>query len=59
MYVLGLMKHCDNNTYFTFDGQRYSKVKGILMDSPLLPVVVSLFMEDLHCTSVTLHMAKI
>ena len=43
-----LLKFCLNTTYFTFQRKISEQVKGAAMGSPLSPIVVNLFMEDLE-----------
>jgi hypothetical protein len=44
--VLGLFRHVLTTSYFTFNGQFYGQTDGVVMDSPLSPVIANFFMED-------------
>ena len=44
--VLALFKHVLTSTYFCFDGKFYEQTYGVVMGSPLSPVIANFFMED-------------
>jgi hypothetical protein len=43
--VKALFKHALTSTYFCFEGQFYEQIKGVVMGSPLSPVIANFFME--------------
>ena len=40
-----LLEFCLKNTYFSFQDLFYEQVEGVAMDSPVSPIVASLYME--------------
>ena len=39
-----LVELCLRSTYFSFQGQIYEQTKGVVMGSPLSPIVANIFM---------------
>ena len=46
--IIFLLEFCLKNTYFSFQGQVFEQVEGVAMGSPVSPIVVNLYMEDLE-----------
>jgi hypothetical protein len=44
--VLGLFCHVLTTSYFTFNGQFYGQTDGMVMGSPVSPVIANFYMED-------------
>jgi hypothetical protein len=44
--VLGLFRRVLTTSYFTFNGQFYGQTDGVVMGSPLSPVIADFYMED-------------
>ena len=40
-----LLEFCLKNMYFSFQGQFYEQVKGVVMGSPVSPIVANLYVE--------------
>ena len=47
-----LLEFCLKNTYFKFNGEFYEQKEGAAMGSPISPIVVNLFMEDLEIKAI-------
>ena len=43
--IVLLLEFCLKNTYFSFQGQFYEQVEGMVMGSPESPIVANLYME--------------
>ena len=44
-HIIKLLEFCLRNTYFVFQGQYYEQVEGAALESPLSPIVDTIFME--------------
>jgi hypothetical protein len=44
--ILALFRHVLTSTYFSFGGQFYEQTDGVVMGSPLSPVICNVFMDD-------------
>ena len=45
--IILLLKFCLKNTYFSFQDQSFEQVEGVVMGSPVSPIVANLYMECL------------
>ena len=43
--ILELLGFCLHNTYFSFQNKFYEQIEGVLMGSPVSPIVANLYME--------------
>ena len=43
--IVPLLEFCLKNTYFSFQGQFYKQVEGVVVGSPVRPIVANLYME--------------
>ena len=44
--ITTLLKFCLTNTYFLFQGKYYEQVLGVVMGSPISPLIANQFMEE-------------
>jgi hypothetical protein len=44
--VLGLLHHVLSTSYFSFSGDFYGQTDGVVMGSPLTPVIANFYLED-------------
>ena len=50
--TLALYKHVLTSTYFRMDGQFYKQTDGVVMGSPLSPVIMNFYMEDFEMKAI-------
>ena len=50
-HISWLLELCLKSTYFLFQGKFYQQLEGNAMGSPISPIIVNLFMEDLETRS--------
>ena len=52
--ILTLFKHVLTSTYFVADGKFYEQTDGVVMGSPLSPVIANFYMEDFETKAINL-----
>ena len=50
--ITGLLEFCLKSTYFTFQGRYFEQEEGAAMGSPIIPLVVNLYMKDFEIKAI-------
>ncbi len=51
--IIDLLRFSLTTTYFVFRGEFYTQIEGVVMGSPVSPVVSNLFMENFETKSIS------
>ena len=41
-----LLRYCQHESFFIFNGKMYKQIEGVSMVSPLGPIIAQIFMHD-------------
>ena len=52
--IRGLILLCTKNVHFTFNGKTFTQVDGVVMGSPLAPILAGIFMVELERNLITI-----
>ena len=58
-HIIILLEFYLKNTYFLFQGKYYEQVHGVVMDSPISPLIANLFMEKFEVKALSTSMPPV
>ena len=50
--IISLLEFCLKATYFQFQGRFFEQWQGVVMESPISPILANLYMEDLEIKAI-------